>query len=144
MGSESYKKYSKVFPLGCSKNKNRWSLVTWKKVCLPKKEGGLGIKYPHDMNQSLGAKILWRLCTGEPAWWKSALHKNYMAGKRNKCIDNLNLSKVGSPVWELCKKTNSLIKDNMYWITGNGKKNRLWYDKLSQTRQQTIARSLVI
>ena len=65
-----------------------FNLISWEMVCNPKQLGGLGIKDPHDMNQALGAKFLWRLCTSESAWWKAALHKKYMVGKRKRCVDS--------------------------------------------------------
>lgn len=36
-------------------------LVSWKKVCRPKREGGLGIRSSRDMNKALVAKVGWRL-----------------------------------------------------------------------------------
>ena len=53
-----------------------------------------------------------------------------MARKRERCMDSLNLSKIRSPMWELCKKTNSLLKDNLYWIVGNDKKIRIWHNNI--------------
>ena len=117
---------------GKATSNKKFNLISRDMVCSPKQLGGMGVRDPHDMNQALGEKILWRICTGGSAWWKSTLHKKYMAGKRSRCVDSLNFRKVGSPVWELCKKTNSLIKDNMYWIAGNGKKIQIWYDKIGQ------------
>ncbi|KAK1441320.1 hypothetical protein QVD17_07167 [Tagetes erecta] len=41
--------------------------VAWKKVCLPKLEGGLGIRSISDMNMALMGSHIWRLLTNFPS-----------------------------------------------------------------------------
>ena len=76
---------------------------------------------PQEMNLALGAKILWKIVSGDNVWWKQALQKKYMANNRRRCIENLDMRRVGSLVWELCKKLTYLIQENLYWEPRNGK-----------------------
>ena len=41
----------------------KFHLVKWDTVKRAKKQGGLGIRDPEQMNKALGAKLIWRLVT---------------------------------------------------------------------------------
>ena len=43
--------------------------VAWKDVCMMKREGGLGIKSLHVMNEALMAKHLWNVLTDKDSIW---------------------------------------------------------------------------
>jgi len=43
--------------------------VSWKSVCLPKNEGGLGIRRIGDMNKSLMASHVWSILTKRKSLW---------------------------------------------------------------------------
>jgi hypothetical protein len=40
-----------------AKNKKKWALVAWDKVCRPKRKGGLGLQDPQVTNKSYGEKL---------------------------------------------------------------------------------------
>ena len=80
---------------------------------------------PQIMNLVWHVKILWRMLTGDNTQWKQALQKKYMAS-----IENVDMRKVGSPVWELCKKSAYLIQENLYWEPGNKIYIKILHDKL--------------
>ena len=73
-------------------------------VCSSKKCGGTGIRDLARINLALGAKIPWRIVSGEKVWWKEILRKKYMKGARKICVDEYPLTGKGSPIWILCKK----------------------------------------
>ena len=50
------------------------------------------------MNRALGAKIMWRIISGEKGWWKEILRKKYMKGERKRCVDEYPLTWKGSPI----------------------------------------------
>ena len=83
-------------------------------VCNPKICGGTGIRDPTRMNLALGAKILWRIVSGENGWWKQILRKKYMKEARKRCMDDLPLTGKGSTIWILCKKVTFIIKNQLY------------------------------
>jgi hypothetical protein len=49
---------------GGKTNTKKFHLINWKQVCQPYNKGGLAIKDPTIMNISMGAKLAWRLVTG--------------------------------------------------------------------------------
>jgi hypothetical protein len=47
----------------------KWALVNWDKLCMPKRQGGLGLRDSGKLNQVMGAKIWWHwLKTPTMAW----------------------------------------------------------------------------
>lgn len=53
----SLDKAARTFVWGSTMDKKKQHLVAWEKVCLPKGEGGLGIRSAKVMNKALVAKI---------------------------------------------------------------------------------------
>jgi hypothetical protein len=54
----------------------KWALVSWDKVCAPKCLGGLELRDPGKLNQTMGAKIWWRwLKTPDALWARLWKHK---------------------------------------------------------------------
>ena len=115
---------------GKSNGSKKFHLVNWDIVCSPKNCEGAGIRDPTLMNLTLRAKILWRIVSGEKAWWKEILGKRYMKGTRKICFDEFPLTGNGSPIWNLCEKAVHIIKKNLLWISINGKQIRIWSDNL--------------
>jgi hypothetical protein len=62
---------------GASRDKNKISWVSWKDVCRPKKEGGLGVRDLKWFNLSLLAKWRWRLLMEDGCLWKNVLEAKY-------------------------------------------------------------------
>ena len=48
------------FLWGRGEEKNKWALVAWDKLCMPKSHGGLGLHDPKTLNKISGAKLWWR------------------------------------------------------------------------------------
>lgn len=48
--------------------------VCWKDVCLPKREGGLGLKPLKEINIALCLKLLWRLFSSRSLLWVKWIH----------------------------------------------------------------------
>eukprot|EP00253_Pinus_taeda_P011523 PITA_11523 len=57
---KAIKNLQRNFLWGSSGHNQKWALVKWEKVCLPKKAGGIGIRDPEHNNKVMGAKLWWR------------------------------------------------------------------------------------
>ena len=88
---------------GGASNHKKLHLVKWEMVTQPKSMGGLGIRDPEISNSAMGAKIFWRLISGDNDWWKQALISKYRLGKRKIIMDNPHLHQTGSQIWRLIK-----------------------------------------
>lgn len=58
-------------------NNLRISWVSWDKICLPKKKGGLGVKNVELFNLSLLAKWRWHFCMDLSVVWHDLLMFRY-------------------------------------------------------------------
>jgi hypothetical protein len=93
--------------------KKRFALVNWKKNCMPKNLGGLGVLDLHCMNISLLLKWWWKL--KEPhynAIWKQVICAKYR--------DNTPLSKI-SPLWKDIIVLTQLGQTGRAAILGDGR-----------------------
>lgn len=73
-------KVSRSFLWGSSAEKRKQHLVAWDRVCLPKWEGGLGIRSAKDMNKALIAKVGWRLLNDQVSLWARVFRSKYKVG----------------------------------------------------------------
>lgn len=60
---------SRDFLWGSTVEKRKQHLLAWNKVCLPKKDGGLGIRKARDTNRALISKVGWRLLNDGDSLW---------------------------------------------------------------------------
>jgi hypothetical protein len=54
-------KIQRRFVWGDSEQRRKAHLVGWDVCCLPKINGGLGLKRPHHINEAVLMKMLWNL-----------------------------------------------------------------------------------
>jgi len=75
-----YKSITRIqrrFLWGWGKEKESISWVSWKVLCKPREEGGLGLRYIRMFNSALLAKWRWRLMVEEQGRWKDMLVSKY-------------------------------------------------------------------
>lgn len=70
-------KVSRSFLWRSNLEKRRQHLVSWSRVCLPKREGGLGIRSAKNMNKALIAKLGWRLLHYTKSLWARVVRCKY-------------------------------------------------------------------
>lgn len=61
----------------------RRSLMSWKSICQPKRDGGLGVRDVRVVNVNLLAKWRWRLLGGGEFLWKDVIREKYDDGVGN-------------------------------------------------------------
>lgn len=71
---------SRSFLWGSTPQKRKQHLVAWNRVCLPKSEGGLGIRSSLEMNKALLAKVGWRILQNRTSLWARVLRSKYKVG----------------------------------------------------------------
>jgi hypothetical protein len=55
----------------------KWALVSWEKVCKPKALGGLGLRDPGKLNNTMGEKIWWRWIKNPTEIWAQLWKHKY-------------------------------------------------------------------
>jgi len=71
---------SRSFLWGSTMEKRKQHLIAWDRVCLPKHDGGLGIRCSTQMNKALLSKIGWRLLHDDVSLWSKILRSKYRVG----------------------------------------------------------------
>jgi hypothetical protein len=110
------------------------SWVSWKEVCKPRSQGGLGVRDVGKVNLSLLIKWRWRLLQGDNALWKDILVARYGGGIRHKVHWIDNDVDLRAPSWwkVICgvdvREGVSWFANNIRRIIGNGNSTRFWLD----------------
>jgi len=99
--------------------------VAWKKVCLPKHEGGLGIRRIGDMNKGLMVMNIWRLIQNQESLWVRWIHTVRLRGR--------NFWEIRTPSkcswsWRNILSVRDSIRGYIWSKVGNGKHTNIWYD----------------
>jgi ribonuclease HI/exonuclease III len=115
---------------GGKQTSKRAHLISWDKVSKPFMEGGLSLKNIKVQNLALGAKLLWHIISGNPAWCKAALWKKYFNGPRRRSVEQQPNDQLGSPIFNLCRKVREQFASHLTWVPGNGKQINIWNDSI--------------
>ena len=93
--------------------------MSWKKLCLPKNQGGLGFKDLEQFNLALLNKQVWRLIHSTD----SLLYKVFKAKYFPHCtILDDEVKRKGSYAWQSILKARGLVRIGSTWRIGNGEK----------------------
>lgn len=57
------------------------TLKAWPTVCLPKVDGGLGIRMTSEVNQALLSKLAWKMISDKESIWVWVLSGKYLQGQ---------------------------------------------------------------
>ncbi|XP_026451485.1 uncharacterized protein LOC113351766 [Papaver somniferum] len=100
----------------------KFKTLTWRKVCNPYAEGGIGIRRLEVINKSLLMKMIWRIINSKEVW--VLLFYAKFQDKHGKWTNNWKQSSV----WKGLKWAWNYLKEDVRWCVGNGTKISVWYD----------------
>lgn len=100
--------------------------VAWETVCLPKQQGGLGIRSIEVWNQVLGLKFIWLLLSNSASLWSEWHRSEHLA---NKSIWIIQPTQTDSWAWKRILKLRPLVLQLCNTHIGNGLSTSFWYDK---------------
>ncbi|GKU97025.1 hypothetical protein SLEP1_g10208 [Rubroshorea leprosula] len=123
---------SRQFP--GERKKINW--VNWKKVCMPKEYGGLGVRDLGYFNLSLMGKWWGRLAVKEEGLWRKVIASKYSEGGGHWMDWVRNGAGASSSWWRDVKGINKVEGENSGWLTegfrlklGEGKDVSFWWDE---------------
>lgn len=99
--------------------------VKWDDVCMPKKEGGLGIKNLRTWNIALLTKHVWKIISGHNSLWVKWV-KEYHVKDRN-FWDIMNKNNM-SWTWKRFLNIRQFIRKHIFYEVGIGDKVSAWHD----------------
>lgn len=114
---------------------SRTHWVSWKNICCPIGEGGLGILSLAETYVVLQAKLMWSVMCGETLWAKYARSKYFLG-------DEMCVHAQASPLWRSIKTYFPIICSQSRWVVGSGEK-KFWTanwlgERLSGPFQQMV------
>lgn len=112
------------FLWGGHEDKRKCHLVSWKQVCLPTCDGGLGIWTIKEVNDALLSKWLWRLGTEGDFLWKMILIHKYSV--RNLKWEINHLPHRASGMWKATTVCVDKLKEEIRFKVGSGNKVKFW------------------
>jgi hypothetical protein len=110
-------------------NQHKFHLVKWETTKRTLREGGLQIRDPDLVNTALGCKILWKLHSDPIHPVSKTLRHKYLPNAKIRNLQIAN-SRKSMLVWQLCIKGARFFMQNLYRIPGNGKRVKLWTDRI--------------
>jgi hypothetical protein len=108
------------------------TLVSWQKVCNPKKVGGLGLRDPAILNKVLSAKIWWRWLKRPQDLWACLWRKKYTPTIPERELIRWNGQSPGSLIWNVARNNRGLITDHSFWELQSGSSTLFWSDSWQQ------------
>ena len=104
---------------------SRRAKVKWESVCLPKEEGGLGLRRIKDSNDSNVMKHIWNLFYRKDSLWVAWVRRLYLRRGSLWCAKTPSIcSWSWRKILQLKDKIRPFIKHRVY----NGKGTFLWHD----------------
>ncbi|XP_052201561.1 uncharacterized protein LOC127807600 [Diospyros lotus] len=101
--------------------------VAWYDICCPKRQGGLGLKPLYVWNQSLVAKLIWRLLGGDrESLWVQWVHTYRVKGT---CFWLLKTPYACPWYWRKLLLLRGILKPFFGWRIGDGCSTFFWYDQ---------------
>lgn len=97
----------------------------WKRVCIPKRERGLGFRDLEMFNQALLGKQVWRIMQNPNCLMARFLRARYFPDGD---ILNATLKKKSSYAWKSILHGKEWIVKGMGYIIGNGESTKMWTD----------------
>ncbi|KAL9687628.1 hypothetical protein QQ045_032033 [Rhodiola kirilowii] len=90
--------------------------LSWDLICTPRQEGGLGLKMLSDIRKAVLAKLAWKFLLNDSAWASYARLRYKNKPK-------------GSALWRAIFPLIQNIRQNSYWLFGNGSTKTCHYNE---------------
>ncbi|CAA7018347.1 unnamed protein product [Microthlaspi erraticum] len=127
--TKSLDRISRDFVWGSTPERRKQHLLSWDKICLPKAEGGLGIRQSSLMNKALLAKVGWRMLHDVTSLWSKVVRSKYRVGDIH---DGSWLVTKGtwSSTWRsVVLGLKEVIVPGHGWVIEDGRSIQFWTDK---------------
>ncbi|GJY29993.1 putative RNA-directed DNA polymerase, eukaryota, reverse transcriptase zinc-binding domain protein [Tanacetum coccineum] len=103
--------------------------VAWEVVCLPKNEGGLGVRRLDHFNSALMVSHIWKLLSLKESLWVKWIHAYKLKGRS---FWEVPLRGNMSWGWRKILQLRPIIREFIWHKIGNGTSTSLWFDTWCQ------------
>ncbi|XP_026428837.1 uncharacterized protein LOC113324763 [Papaver somniferum] len=105
----------------------KFKTLSWKKVCTPYNEGGLGIRRLEIIKKAFIMKIMWKMVNSQGQW--ALFFAAKLKNKQGQWFEKWKPSSVYSGL----KWAWSSLKDDIKWNVGDGAGITVWFDSWYET-----------
>ncbi|PWA66686.1 reverse transcriptase domain, Reverse transcriptase zinc-binding domain protein [Artemisia annua] len=100
--------------------------VSWDSICLPKNEGGLGIRRLEDFNVALITSLIWSILTLKESFWVKWIHTH-----KFRCRSFWDVPPSGNMSWGWRKllQVRPKVRSYFWYHIGDGKSVLIWFDR---------------
>lgn len=116
--------------------------VSWKKLCIPLDEGGLGLRQIYEMLEAFNLKQWWRF-REKNFLWSNYLMNRCVRGHPCSVLLATNASSVRKRMWRIREK----VENKMRWLIGRGEIDigyDTWFDGSLTTMSHGPVHSLFL
>ncbi|GJV54104.1 hypothetical protein Tco_1449845 [Tanacetum coccineum] len=99
--------------------------MAWDDICLPKHEGGLGLRSLETFNIALMTTHLWNIVSNKESLWVQWIHAYKLKGRS---IWDIPLEDEMSWGWGKILQLQEIVRPYFWVKLGNGKNTSLWFD----------------
>ncbi|GJW69938.1 RNA-directed DNA polymerase, eukaryota, reverse transcriptase zinc-binding domain protein [Tanacetum coccineum] len=99
--------------------------ISWKSICRPKEQGGLGIKNLQVWNEVLLIKQLWNVIAKKDTLWVKWVNSENLKGKSIWVVTAKANSSAG---WKEILTLRDKVRKHILWKIGDGMSINTWYD----------------
>nr|GEU31182.1 CASP-like protein 4A3 [Tanacetum cinerariifolium] len=114
------------FPLVPRNLRKGSAKVSWEVVCLPKDEGGLGVRRLDHFNKALMVSHIWKLISLKESLWMRWIHVYKLKGRSFWDIPHRGNMTWG---WRKILQLRPLIREFIWYNIGDGSRVSIWFDK---------------
>jgi exonuclease III len=104
--------------------KHNLSFLSWDSICQPKALGGLGICSMEFINNSLLARLGWKITSKAPLLWVEALSGKYL--KNGTSFLDAQVCPVSSWIWKGLLKNRKVVEKGACWSISDGESIHVW------------------
>ncbi|GJV67697.1 putative RNA-directed DNA polymerase [Tanacetum coccineum] len=99
--------------------------VAWEEICLPKSEGGLGLRSLEIFNLALMTTHIWNIISNKESLWVRWIHTYKLRGRTLWDVQPKGAMSWG---WRKILQLRSIVKPFFWARIGNGMTTSVWYD----------------
>ncbi|XP_061375671.1 uncharacterized protein LOC133317799 [Gastrolobium bilobum] len=120
-------KITRNFIWGSSQSQGKVHLVSWNRVCRPKKDGGLGFRDQKLINRAYSMKLGFDILSNRDSLWVKVLQNKYKV--EESFMPTLRKSNCASNTWRGIQKVWDQVLEGSRIIIGTGSNTSFWYDR---------------
>lgn len=109
-----FRSIQRDFLWGKGKERKKWALVAWEKICKPKNHGGIGLDDPDILSKDLGAKLWWHWVKEPKAQWAIIWKEKYASSWQSNDHIRMDGNIKGSHIWNKVWENRGLVQDNIF------------------------------